>query len=239
MRQANAPFLVGAYVVAERLQSRSEYPFNLPYIEELDVDLANPVTLFTGENGTGKTTLLTALAVLAGLPASGGSRNEFSASTDGGSVLAQVMRPKFRSKPPDAFYFRADGLSDFARLLDQRRDDPDFWGDPYARYGGKSLKERSHGEGVTAVLSSGNRGGLFFFDEPEAALSPQRQMEFIKYVEQSVATGRCQFVIVTHSPIIMSIKGARLLDFNRPGLPEIAATETVHWAVYKKLLCSS
>lgn len=231
------PFLLGAYIVEERVQDWSQFPFHLPYVKEFDLTLDGPVTLFVGENGSGKSTLLSALADLAGLPGGGGSRNELTDSEHRASLLAAALRPKFRARPKDGFFFRAESLLDFARLLDKRRDDPDFMGDPYARYGGKSLRERSHGEGVSAVFGAKRQGGLFFFDEPESALSPMRQLELVKAIEESARAGNWQFVIATHSPIIMSIPRARLLDFDRPGLPPIRPEETKHWAAFKRVLC--
>jgi len=238
MKKAIAPFLVGAYVVGERLGARDKtrYPYNLPFVSDLDVDLAHPVTLFTGENGSGKSTLLMALAILAGLPPSGGSRNEVSHLDGGSAALAEIMRPRFRAKPPDAFYFRANGLTDFARLLERREKDPGFGGDPYALYGGQSLHTRSHGEGMRAVLTSRKGGGLFLFDEPEAALSPKRQVEFAAQLAAWVETGTCQILIATHSPILMAMKGARLMDFNQPALPFILPSETEHWQIYQRVL---
>ena len=235
-RQAEAPFLAGAYVVEERVQEWDAYPFNLPFVRGLDLDLSTPVTLFVGENGSGKSTLLEALAELARLPVAGGSRNELADSENMTSRLADAMRPRFLSKPPDALFFRADGLSDFARLLEQRKADPGFNGDPYALYGGKSLRERSHGQAVTFVLRSRGRGGLFLFDEPEAALSPMSQTIFVDHVSECLATGTYQFVLATHSPILMSIPGARVLDFDRPALPTIEPRDTKHWHAFASVM---
>jgi len=99
---------------------------NLPFVRGLDLDLSTKVTLFVGENGSGKSTMLEAVAELARLPVTGGSRNELADAEKEHSSLADAMRPRFLSKPPDAFFFRADGLSDFARVLERRRADPFF-----------------------------------------------------------------------------------------------------------------
>jgi predicted ATPase len=235
-RPAEAPFLAGAYLVEERVQDWNAYPFNLPFVRGLDLDLSAPVTLFVGENGSGKSTLLEALAELARLPVAGGSRNELADAEKENSRLADAMRPRFLSKPPDAFFFRADGLNDFARMLEQRKADPFFNGDPYALYGGKSLRERSHGQAVNFVLRSRGEGGLFLFDEPEAALSPSRQTLFVAHLNECVTTGSYQFVLATHSPIVMSIQGARLLDFDQPNLPQIQPRETKHWQAFASVM---
>jgi predicted ATPase len=231
------PFLLGAYIVEARVQDWSQFPFNLPYVRELDLTLDGSITLFVGENGSGKSTLLSALAELAGLPGGGGSRNEIPDAERRVSLLTAALRPKFRAKPRDGFFFRADALLDFARILDKRKEDPDFLGDPYARYGGKSLRARSHGESVSEVFRAKRNGGLFFFDEPESALSPMRQLDFVRELEETARGGGWQFVIATHSPIIMKLRGARLLDFDRPGLPPIHPEDTKHWAAFKRVLC--
>lgn len=230
-------YLMGAYVVPERVLDWSEYPFSLPYVRGLDLSLRSMVTVFVGENGVGKTTLLSALAELSGLPGGGGGKNELPDSPQRVSPLAPAMRPKFRSRPRSSFYFRADSMADFSRTLDRRKEDPDFLGDPYAHYGGSSLRSRSHGQGVGRVLDSLADGpGLFFLDEPESALSPRRQLDFVREVERLSSSGRCQFVIATQSPIIISIAGAEVVSFDDPSLPRVKPHETSQWAAYLEVL---
>jgi predicted ATPase len=237
-----APYLSGAYIVEERVQDWTVHPFDLPFVRHLDVDLSSPVTLFVGENGSGKSTLLEAIAALARLPVAGGSRNELADAESENSNLASALRPKFRAKPPDAFFFRADGLADFARILDRRKADPDFIhgsggkADPYDLYGKKSLRELSHGQSVNFLLRSRSTGGLFLFDEPEAAISPARQLLFVEYLKECVDSGRCQFILATHSPILMTIAGARILDFDQAGLPPIDARATKHWGAFASVI---
>jgi predicted ATPase len=168
---ARPPYLEGAYLVPEKVGSFSEYPFCLPWVRDFDLTLSAAVTFVIGENGSGKTTLVEALAVLAGLPASGGSRNERGANhgPKGDSPLAHALRPRFRKRPRDAYFFRGEYSAYFASLLDARRSDPLFRGDPYARYGGGSLHARSHGEGFLDVMVNRIEDGLYFLDEPEAA----------------------------------------------------------------------
>src|SRR5690348_9920263 len=131
------------------------YPFNLPIVRALDVEFTAPVTFFVGENGTGKSTVIEAIAALCKLPVSGGSRNELAGNhgPDAASPLAKLLRPSFRRRPPDAYFLRAEFQAHFASLLDARNADPDFrmFGDPYSRYGGRSLHSRSHGEAFLTI----------------------------------------------------------------------------------------
>ena len=115
------PYLLGARVLPERVAS-DEYPFHLPLLRTLDIQFTSPVTFFVGENGTGKSTIVEALAALSGLPVSGGSRNEVSANhgPDSTSPLAEAMRPSFRRRPRDGYFLRAEFQAHFASLLDAR-----------------------------------------------------------------------------------------------------------------------
>src|SRR5687768_17222189 len=141
------PYLVRVYLKEHAVES-DKYPFSLPIVRDLDIEFASPVTFFVGENGTGKSTIIEALAALCRLPVSGGGRNELAGThgPDTVSPLAAALRPSFRRRPPDAYFLRAEFQAHFASLLDERRADPHFWGDPYARYGGRSLHTRSHGK---------------------------------------------------------------------------------------------
>ncbi len=229
------PYLAGAYVIEEQAATASGFPFTLPFVRTLNVKLDDRVTVFVGENGSGKSTLVEAMAELMGLPWDGGSGNEVADSERTGPRLAHFMRPRVKNKPRNKYFFRAEALSDFGRLLEAREKDPDFWGDPYALYGGKSIRHRSHGEGVRALLQSHDRPGLYFFDEPEAALSPMAQVEFVKLIDARVATDNFQFVIATHSPLIMSIDGAQLISLDGGELRATKKEATNHWKTYAAL----
>jgi predicted ATPase len=148
------PFLLGVKTVIERLPLERVFPYDLPFVPSLDRPFHKPVAFFVGENGTGKSTLLEAIAVLCRLPVSGGSRNEANGShgPENDSLLSRVLRPSFRRQPRDGFFLRAEFAAHFASLLDERKFDPEFWGDPYSRYGGKSLHTRSHGEAFLAIF---------------------------------------------------------------------------------------
>ena len=162
------PYLVRLQL-KEGAAETGEYPFSLPLIRCLDVEFTSPVTFFVGENGTGKSTVIEAIAALSRLPVSGGGRNELAGNhgPDPASPLAPFLRPSFRRRPPDAYFLRAEFQAHFASLLDARHADPDFPEDPYALYGGRSLHTRSHGEAFLAILKNRIRPGLLLFDDPE------------------------------------------------------------------------
>lgn len=170
-----APYLLQVQLKDQAVDT-DDYPFSLSVIRTLDITFDAAVTFFVGENGTGKSTVIEAIAALCRLPVSGGGRNELSGAhgPDTVSPLADRLRPSFKRRPPDAYFLRSEFQAHLASLLDERRADPDFAGDPYARYGGRSLHTRSHGEACLAILQNRIHSGLLLFDEPESALSPQR-----------------------------------------------------------------
>lgn len=230
------PYLMGVYAVRERLASRSGFPFTLPFVPTLDVDLSARITFLVGENGSGKSTFLEALADLCGYPSTGGGKNDVADVKAPGADLAACLRPKFRERPRDGFFFRAETVYGFADLLEKRERDPDFLGDPYARYGGRSLHQRSHGEAFLSVLENRVKAGLFLFDEPESALSPTRQLKFLRWLLGRAERGQCQFVIATHSPILLTMPHAVIRSFDDPALPAVALEQTEHWTVTQNIL---
>jgi len=231
------PYLVRLQL-KEGAADGSEYPFSLPLIRCLDIEFTSPVTFFVGENGTGKSTVIEAIAALCRLPVSGGGRNELSGThgPDTFSPLAAALRPSFRQRPSDAYFLRAEFQAHFASLLDERKADPDFWGDPYARYGGRSLHTRSHGEAFLAIMQNRIRSGLLLFDEPESALSPQRQLALLAQMSMLVATGKSQFIIATHSPILLTFPGAQILTFDGSAIQQVCLEDTSHFQITRGIL---
>jgi predicted ATPase len=234
----SVPYLAGVNVVPERIGPGAVYPFTLPFVRELDLRFESPVTFFVGENGTGKSTLIEAIASLCRLPVSGGGRNELAGrhGPDAVSPLAPALRPAFRRRPPDAYFLRAEFQAHFASLLDARRADPDFGGDPYGLYGGRSLHTRSHGEAFLAILEHRIKAGMFLLDEPESALSPQRQLVLLAYMWRLVSGGRSQFIIATHSPILLTFPGADLVTFDGQTLTRVKLEETSHYQITRGIL---
>ncbi len=221
----------------EKLDSTC-FPGNLPFVENLYLNFESPVTFFVGENGSGKSTLLEAIAVLAGLPISGGGTNEIGSSHGLAekSQLAKVLRLGFKKRPKDGYFLRAELQAHFASLLDQRRKDPDFWGNPYLLYGGQSLHQMSHGEAFLSVMQNRFSEGLFLLDEPESALSPQRQLTLLALMYDRVHSGRTQFILATHSPILMTYPEARIVSFDSNPLNPIAFEDTNHYQITRGIL---
>ena len=238
MAAASVPYLTRVRVVPERVDSTAGWPLNLPFVRGLDLAFTAPVTFFVGENGTGKSTLMEAIASLARLPVAGGGRSELEAghTPERDSALSRVLRPTFRCQPHDGYFLRAEFHAHFASLLDARKADPDFLGDPYGRYGGRSLHERSHGEAFLEVLNNRLDTGLFLFDEPESALSPQRQLALLALMYDLAGTGGSQFVIATHSPILLTFPGADIVSFDSSPLTRIAFEDTSHYRITRGIL---
>ena len=232
------PYLVQLTRKDEGAAVRDDYPFHLPLIRSLDIEFTSPVTFFVGENGTGKSTVIEAIAALCRLPVSGGSRNELAGThgPDGASPLAPHLRPSFRRRPRDGYFLRSEFQAHFASLLDERREDPEFGGDPYALYGGRSLHTRSHGEAFLAILQNRIRSGLLLFDEPESALSPQRQLVLLAQMSMLVANGKSQFIIATHSPVLLTFPEAQILSFDGDVVRQIALEDTSHFQITKGIL---
>jgi predicted ATPase len=232
-------FLIRAVLLRDKVPSFDEYPFNIPAIGNFhELDFEQPVTFFIGENGSGKSTLLEAIAVGLGLNAEGGSRNfNFStrASHSGLKDYLRLTRSVRRAR--DSYFLRAESYFNVATNIEALDKEPAPFAPPIINsYGGKSLHEQSHGESFFALLMNRLGGdGLYIFDEPEAALSPTRQLAFLSRLHELVGKGS-QFLIATHSPILMAYPQAAiyLLADGAPSL--ILYRETEHYTVTRNFL---
>lgn len=233
------PFLQSVALDEARVEDWDSYPFHLPFLKGLRIDLA-PLTFLIGENGSGKTTLIEAIADLCRLPIGGGGRTELaddSRTERPRSRLAAALRPSFRKRPWDGYFVRAENLVRLADLLEQREQDPDFMGDPYFAYGGRSLHQRSHGEAFIALFEHRLQpGGILIMDEPEAALSPQRQLSLLAQLHAFLESGATQVIIATHSPILMTFPGAKLLGVSAEGVGEVRLEDTSHYQITRGIL---
>lgn len=232
------PYLERLTLLPERVADPSAFPFAIPSLQGLDLRFRSKVTFFVGENGSGKSTLLEAIAEVCRLPVWGGSRNELADphGPESRSPLAPALRPSFRKPPRDGYFFRAELQAHFASLLDERKDDPWFLGDPYQLYGRRSLHTRSHGEAFLAVMQGRIGSGIYLLDEPEAALSPKRQLALLAQMAHVAATEEVQFVLATHSPILLTYPGAEILSFDDGPVAPIELRETSHYAITKGIL---
>lgn len=223
-------FLRAVKLKRDRVQSFTEYPFSIPAIRHLDeVRFQSPVTFFIGENGTGKSTLLEALAVAVGFNAEGGSRNFRFATRASHSPLHEYLGlVRSGVRPKDGYFLRAESFYNVATAAEE-------YGVNHS-YGGESLHAQSHGESFMALVLHRLKGnGLYLFDEPEAALSPTRQLSLIAAMLELVERGS-QFVIATHSPILLGYPGAQILEFGAGSITPVEYRNTEHYAVTRAFL---
>lgn len=222
-------FLKSIELQRDRIPSFDRYPFTIPSIQQLDrLELRSSVTFFIGENGSGKSTLLEGIADKCEFPAAGGGRNNTYDVHASESALGDYLRLSWMPKVTNGFFLRAESFYHFASYLDQMADD-DGMPDIYEAYGGRSLHEQSHGESFLSLFTNRfGRKGLYLLDEPEAALSPQRQLAFLRIMHDLVKKKEAQFIIATHSPILMGFPDASIVSFDGESLKEIAYDETDH-----------
>ncbi len=227
-------FVRSVTLLRERVESFAVYPFSLPAIRQLDILPLHPaVTFIVGENGSGKSTLIEALAVAAGFNAEGGSRDFQFATRVSHSGLHRCLRLTWNHRrPKTGFFLRAESFYNVATEIDRL----DKIQGLLHSYGGRSLHEQSHGESFIALLK--NRfgpGGLYFLDEPEAALSPSRQLAALVRIHDLVRAGS-QFIIATHSPILMAYPDANILAVGEQGLAPVRYEETEHHTLTRRFL---
>jgi predicted ATPase len=209
-----------------------DYPFSLPAVRQLDKLAFHPsVTFFVGENGSGKSTLLEAIAISCGFNAEGGSKNFNFGTRESHSPLHQYLRiAKGFRKPKDGFFLRAESFYNVASEIERLG--------VGGSYGGKSLHEQSHGEGFMALLLHRFGGdGLYILDEPEAALSPQRQLAALAHIHRLVRRGS-QFIIATHSPILMAYPDATIYSCSGDGIAVTDYLDTEHYKVTHDFLAN-
>lgn len=220
------------------VESFDAFPFCLPAIRSLDVLEPHPkVTFLVGENGSGKSTLLEAIAISMGFNAEGGSRNFRFSTRASHSNLADFLRiSKGVKRPRDGYFLRAESFFNVATEIEALDDEPGLGPPIINSYGGHSLHERSHGESFLTLLTERFSGkGLYLLDEPEAALSPQRQLAALARIHDLV-NDDSQFVIATHSPILMAYPDAWIYHFSPNGLERVEYEQTEHFQVTRAFL---
>lgn len=232
------PYLISVILDRQNVGSFKNYPFCIPAIRNLsELEFHPKVTYFVGDNGTGKSTLLEAIAVAAGFNPEGGSRNFAWSTRESHSQLYEHTRLKRGiTRPRDGFFFRAESYFNLATEIERRDSDPDAVGGIIEFYGGRSLHEQSHGESfMTLVTKRFHGSGLYLLDEPEAALSPSRQMSVLTRMHDLIRQNS-QFVIVTHSPILMAYPDSTIYLFSDDAITPIDYTETEHFNVTRDFL---
>ena len=233
-----APYLKRIWLDPSRIDDREAYPFCLPFLhDDFELSFDRPITIIAGENGTGKSTLLEGIAVLAGYDEAGGGKgyrpvNHSNALEVMGGELSEALRASWLPKITNGWFFRAETFFSVARYQDEVNLEfipgvpggtpPDFL-------------SHSHGEGFLRFFEERcQKQGIFIFDEPESALSPARQMEFLKLMRRMEQSTICQVVMATHSPMLMAYPNARLLRLSKYGLDPVTVEQTDHYKVMRE-----
>jgi predicted ATPase len=223
------PYLQEISLSPEQSSSDS-YPFSISAIQKLDTLRFHPdVTFFVGENGSGKSTLLEAIALAMGFGVEGGTKNVRIQTADTISQLHQSLKLKKGFKAPkDGYFLRAESFYNVATYMDEVG--------YLDGYGSRSLHERSHGEAFMTLLTTKFRGsGLYLLDEPEAALSPSRQLAALAAIDELVQN-ESQFIIATHSPILLAYPRSKIMQFDGNGVSEVTYEETEHFYITRDFL---
>jgi predicted ATPase len=235
----SSQFAIEVRLRRDEVPSFDEYPFSLPAVRSLDVLRFHPsVTFFVGENGSGKSTLLEAIAVCAGFNAEGGTRNFRFGTRPSHSPLHEYLRlAKGVRRFKDGFFLRAESFFNVATEI-ERLDAEGMGRRVIDSYGGRSLHEQSHGESFMTLLLERFRGeGLYLLDEPEAALSPQRQLAALTRIHDLVQA-QSQFIIATHSPILLAYPDAQIYSFSSEGMERLDYFDTEHYRVTHDFLAN-
>lgn len=210
----------------------NEYPFNLPVVKNLKTLTFHPqVTFFVGENGSGKSTLLEAIAVAMGMNAEGGSKNfNFSTAETHSELHKYLTFAKGIKIPKDTYFLRAETFYNVAtEIVNLEFERESIYGDRY-------LHEQSHGESFISLIQNRFKGnGLYILDEPEAALSPANQLKLLALIHELVKNNS-QFIIATHSPIIIGYPGADIYLLETDSIRKAEYEETPHYQLTKYFL---
>lgn len=227
-----APYLKRVWLESSRIGDRDAYPFCLPiFAEEFELRFESAITIIVGENGTGKSTILEGIAALAGYDDAGGGKGympvDHSQATEKmGGVLSKALRASWLPKITNGWFFRAESFFTVARYLDQAARDVGAVGPDFLSH--------SHGEGFLRFFEERcQRQGIFIFDEPESALSPSRQIEFLKLLRRMEESRICQVIMATHAPVLMAYPNAQLLRLTKHGLEPVSLRETDHFKVMR------
>lgn len=219
----------------EKYPSDSHYPFSLPLFQQTDqIPFNFPVTFFVGENGTGKSTMLEAVAMASNIHIwrkHEGVRYQVNPYE---KLLYRYISVAWTNGKVPGSYFGSEIFNDFRRILDSwAASDPG----QLKYFGGKSLVTQSHGQSMMSYFRSCyERRGIYFLDEPETALSPRSQLELLDILHENGRTGHAQFIIATHSPILLAYEDAEIFSFDHSPVGVIPYRETEHYKIYKRFL---
>ena len=231
-------YIIEIKLKRHEIESFGIFPFCLNGIKALETIKLNPaVTFFIGENGSGKSTLLEAIAVACGFNPEGGTKNfKFGTRESHSNLWKYIRLSRSYKRPRDGFFLRAESFFNVATEIERLDSEPSFGPPVINSYGGVSLHEQSHGESFWSLVMKRFGGkGIYILDEPEAALSPNRQMALITRIHDLVLKDS-QFIIATHSPILMSYPNATIFQLGEGGISEMVYTETEHFLVTREFL---
>lgn len=226
------PYVYAVRLARERIEEPDKFPFCLACVRNLDrLELSPKITFLVGENGVGKSTLIEAIAVALRFNPEGGSRNFNFATRESHSELHEyLVLERSSRRMADGFFFRAESFYNVASELEKVG--------VVRSYGGRSLHEQSHGEAFLSLLEHRfNGGGVFILDEPEAALSPSRQLTVLRMFHDLLKEAS-QFIIATHSPILLSYPGAWIYQVSQQGIERVAFESTEHFQVSREFLAA-
>ena len=224
-----SPFLSSVGLKDEYVQP-GVHPFTTPLLKHgLNLEFSTPVTFLVGENGSGKSTLLEALAWAVGFNAQGGNKDNSYAEGVDGHTLGRALRLSWRQKVSGGFFLRAETFFNFATYLEEV-------GSTFLAYGGKPFHAQSHGEAFLALFENRFEDGLYLLDEPEVALSPQRQLTFLSILHQLASQKVAQFVIATHAPMLITLPGATVLSIEEGTLRPVQYRDTEHFQLTRDFL---
>ena len=229
-------------LLRDRVNDWNAYPFSVPTIRAIDkLDFKSRICFFAGENGTGKSTLLEAIAAHYGFGREGGTRNFSNSSTPSNysvEPLVKALRLSFDKRTGAGYFLRAESFFNAVSYMDELDREPSSAPSLKEFYGGKSLHERSHGETFFTLLElKVQRNGLFLLDEPEAALSPQRQLAFLILLHDTIRKYKdAQFIISSHSPVLLGFPGAQILSFDDDIIHEIRYEETAPMQIVRRFV---
>lgn len=216
----------------QNIEDFSQYPFNIECLSNFkELELPSNVTFFVGENGSGKSTLLEAIADICGFNTAGGGKQNTYEVHEAESALGDYIRLSWIRKVSKGFFLRAETFYQFASYIDLLENHPN----KYAMYGGKSLHHQSHGESFLSLFNNAfGEKAIYLLDEPESALSPTRQLSLIKIMKD--LENDAQFIIATHSPILLGFPNAMIYNFDDGEIAPIRYEETIHYILTKRFL---
>ncbi len=234
--QLKAPYLKKIWLDPEKAEGEEGYPLNIPSIRAapFEIEFTHNITILVGQNGSGKSTIIEAIAALCGFGGYGGNKN-YMAGDAGQEKFSRFLKAAWLPKVTEGFYTRAETIHALVKQMDMYNVEVGGGMSSAEDYADREFQELSHGEGYSALFRNKIRDyGIYIMDEPEAALSPKKQMDFVKLLHEKQKTGRNQFIIATHSPFIMAYPDACVLHLTNKGIVEKPYKQTENFQILQE-----